>query len=74
MGLEGGDHVLLESHLKPRDVKMPIAVNNPANSLLQHCHTFTVHCGLMDIRTNGLFLSGYKFPLTSPSTLYTPPT
>ena len=43
-------------------------------SLLQHCHTDTVHCGLMDIRTNRLFLSGYKFPLTSSSTLYSPPT
>ena len=43
-------------------------------SFLQYCHTGTVHCGLMDIRTIGLILSGYKFPLTSPSTLYSPPT
>ena len=42
-------------------------------SFLQHCHTVTVHCGLMDIRTNGLFISAYKFPLPSPTTLYSPP-
>ena len=39
-------------------------------SFLQHCHAVTVDCGLMDIRTDGLFLSGYKFPLAFPSTLY----
>ena len=43
-------------------------------SFLQHCHTVPVHCGLMDIHTNGLFLSAQKCPLTPPSTLYSPPT
>ena len=38
-------------------------------SFLQHCHTVTVHCGLMDIRTDGLFRSGYKFPLAFHSTM-----
>ena len=39
-------------------------------SFLQHCHAVTVDCGLMDIRTDRLFLSGYEFP----STLCTTPT
>ena len=43
-------------------------------SFLQHCHAVTVDCGLMDIRTDRLFLSGYKFPLAFPSTLCTTPT
>ena len=43
-------------------------------SFLQHCHTVTVYCALMDIRTDGLFLSGYRFPLAFPSTLCSTPT
>ena len=43
-------------------------------SFLQHCHTVTVHCGLMNIRTNRFFRGGYKFPLAFPSTLCSTPT